>query len=200
MDAAVDYLRYKKTTQNAFLERPLSILRSRKVKKYCRDQAVLDFGCGAGLLNLIALRDVASSLSGFDQLFLNQKTWLSPEGFTLFGSYDCIPNNAFDIITSLAVFEHIQPDELPEVLNRLKSKLKVGGKIVGTVPTPLGKPVLEFVSFRLKLIDESQIRDHKVYYDQVSLESQVKKSGLKLGYYEKFQFGMNSFFVLEMID
>jgi len=154
----------------------------------------LDFGCGAALVNLRALRGTAASLAGFDQLFLNQKTNQTAEGFTLYGSYDSLPQHSFDVITALAVFEHIEPAELPEVLIRLKQALKTGGCIVGTVPTPLGQPVLEFLSYKLKLIDETQIRDHKIYYSESTLREQFEKVGMSSVEYKTFQIGMNSFF------
>jgi SAM-dependent methyltransferase len=144
---------------------------------------------------VLALTDVASSLAGFDQLFLNRETTQTSEGFTLYGNYESLPEKSFDVITALAVFEHIEPSELPSVLNHLKKSLKEGGCIVGTLPTPLGRPVLEFLSYKLKLIDESQIRDHKIYYDQNGLRQQLKLAGYDLQEYYTFQFGMNSFFV-----
>ena len=199
VEAGLDYLKHKPTTQDALLERPLSWLRSKRVKPFCQDKAVLDFGCGAGLANLRALRGLASSLSGFDQLFLNRETTQTPEGFTLYGNYEALPEKSFDVITALAVFEHIEPAELPAVLSHLKKFLKNGGCIIGTVPTPLGKPVLEFLSYKLKLIDETQIRDHKIYYNQFAISQQFRLAGLELREYCTFQFGMNSFFVASTI-
>jgi len=199
VEAGLDYLKQKPTTQDAVLERPLSWLRSRRAKPYCQNRAVLDFGCGAGLVNLRALKGTAASLSGFDQLFLNRETTQTPEGFMLYGKYDALPEKSFDVITALAVFEHIEPSELPSVLIHLKKALKEGGLIIGTVPTPIGQPVLEFLSYNLKLIDETQIRDHKIYYNQFSISQQFRLAGLELREYRTFQFGMNSFFIASTI-
>lgn len=198
VDSCQDYLKHKPTTQNAILEKPLSWLRSKAVRPYCTNKAVLDFGCGAGLVNLRTLVGTAASLAGFDQLFTNRETTQTPEGFTLYGNYEALPENSFDVITALAVFEHIEPPELPVVLKHLKKALRKGGLVIGTVPTPAGQPVLEFLSYKLKLIDETQIRDHKIYYDKLALTEQFRAAGLRLLKYRTFQFGMNSFFVTEV--
>ena len=72
--------------------------------------------------------------------------------------------------------------------------------LVGTVPTPQAGPVLEFISYRLRLIDESQIRDHKVYYDDFWLSAMVGKTTTwKVSSYKKFQLGLNSLFTLRLV-
>ena len=190
-----DYLQTKATTQKALLEKPLSWLRCLKVRKYCVGKSVLDFGCGAGLTNLLALRGQAAHLAGLDQLFFGTPPRTNADGIAIYGSYDELPQSAFDVITALAVFEHIEPAELPLVLTNLKRSLKKGGLVVGTVPTPRGQPVLEFLSYKLGLIDESQIRDHKKYYNREELADQFASAGFKLVDYKTFQAGMNSFFV-----
>lgn len=55
-----------------------------------------------------------------------------------------------------------------EELDVLLAQLPIGVDCITSLaclnrPTPWAKPVLEFLSYRLNLVDESQIRDHKVY-------------------------------------
>ena len=69
--------------------------------------------------------------------------------------------------------------------------------LLATVPTPWAKPVLEFLSYKLRLIDPSQIKDHEVYYNKTMLENALQGTGWKLDFYKRFQFGMNSFFQLK---
>jgi 2-polyprenyl-3-methyl-5-hydroxy-6-metoxy-1,4-benzoquinol methylase len=190
-----DYLQTKNTTQKAILEKPLSWMRCLKGRKYCSGKRVLDFGCGAGLTNLRALQGVAAERAGLDQLFFGTPPCKNPDGIYIYGSYEDLPQTSFDVITALAVFEHIEPIELPIVLNNLKRSLKKDGLIVGTVPTPRGQPVLEFLSYKLGIIDESQIRDHKKYYSRNELAEQFASAGLAMIDYQTFQLGMNSFFV-----
>ena len=56
---------------------------------------------------------------------------------------------------------------------------------------------LEFLSYKLRLIDPSQIKDHEVYYNKTMLENALQGTGWKLDFYKRFQFGMNSFFQLK---
>lgn len=76
-------------------------------------------------------------------------------------------DNYFDLITMLAVLEHIEnPDDMFKEIYRV---LKPNGNLILTTPTPRAKPVLEFLSFRLKLIDKKEILDHKRYWNKNEL-------------------------------
>ena len=95
----------------------------------------------------------------------------------------------------MASFEHIDPFVLINILSELSNKTSKDAIIFGTTPTPLGRPVLEFLSYRLKLIDESQIRDHEIYYDDFWFNKILSKTNWYLSYYRTFQFGLNSEFI-----
>ena len=96
----------------------------------------------------------------------------------------------------MAVFEHINPFNLRKILDEIYSKTSKNAIIFGTTPTPLSRPVLEILSYKMKLIDESQIRDHKVYYDDFWLKSILTKTNWRIRSYRTFQFGLNSEFIL----
>ena len=96
----------------------------------------------------------------------------------------------------MAVFEHIPPFQLVDVLVALDRVSTPDALILGTVPTPSARPVLEFLSFKLGLIDPSQISDHWVYYDDLWLKEIVALSPWRVKSYQRFQFGMNSQFIL----
>ena len=114
----------------------------------------------------------------------------------LYQSIDLLPRNDYEIITALAVFEHIPPFELLKILDKLALYSVPEAQIFGTVPTPKARPVLELLSFQLGLIDPSQIKDHWVYYDDLWLGEILALSPWKIASYKKFQFGLNSQFVL----
>ncbi len=65
------------------------------------------------------------------------------------------------------------------------------------MPTLLARPVLEMLSYHLRLIDASQIRNHMVYYDNLWLPEILSDTPWQLQCYHTFQLGMNSFFMLE---
>lgn len=92
----------------------------------------------------------------------------------------------------LAVIEHLSnPIAMLREIERL---LVPNGILLLTAPSHAAKPVLEFLSYKLHIIDEREIRDHKRYYnkcDFIEFLAQVPK--LKLIQHNYFQCGMNNF-------
>lgn len=189
----------KGTSQSAFLEGTLTRMRTRQVRPHIHNKRILDFGCGEHLTTLRNLRTNALDVAGYDILFQGLPPQLSYDGIPIYGNLDQIKEK-FDVVTALACFEHIESDQLPAILEQLQSILSSNGIIIGTVPRPPAKPVLEFLSYRLGLIDPSQILDHKVYYNEKRLRKVAEEGGFELIRYSCFQFWMNSFFVLKPIQ
>lgn len=111
---------------------------------------------------------------------------------------DTLPfeNNSFDIVTMLAVLEHL--DRPGEICAEIVRVLKDGGKLVLTVPGKRAKPVLEFLSYRLGIVNRAEIEDHKKYYDLMELESLAAAfDNLEIVLHMYFQFGMNNFCVMQ---
>ncbi|MCX6126889.1 MAG: class I SAM-dependent methyltransferase [Proteobacteria bacterium] len=194
----------KTTTQHAPLERLLTWFRIRKVLPYVKSKAVvLDFGCGRHLGALRALKSIASVRIGVDSCFKNLPAEESSDGILACGSFLEVEQALqlkgarVDTILSLACFEHLEQHEFQGVLKQLDALSGIDCRLVGTVPTPWAKPVLEFLSYRLHLIDPSQIEDHKVYYDRAKIEQVLVGTTWLLTEYRLFQFAMNSFFVLK---
>lgn len=155
----------------------------------------MDFGCGEHLQTLSGIKSRITKGIGYDILFRGLPPQTSPMGFKIYGSISEI-NIKVDTIISLACFEHIEPEKLPDILKELVSVSHNDTIIVGTVPRPPAKPILEFLSYKLRLIDPSQIKDHKVYYSEKTLRAVLNNSGWILSEYKTFQFYMNSFFIL----
>lgn len=97
----------------------------------------------------------------------------------------------FDMVTMLAVLEHL--NNPMRLMHEVERVLRPGGRLVLTVPAPAAKPVLEFLAFRLGLVSEEEIRDHKRYYGQAELACFL--SGLETMRIESlwsFQLGFNT--------
>jgi hypothetical protein len=192
----------KSTTQRAPLERLLTYLRTRKILPFVRGACVLDFGCGLHLRTLRAVGLRTSARYGIDSAFTKVKAHKTTDGIGVSGSFSELKSMLasdhieIDCIVSLACFEHLDVEECQSVLRELHSVSTSRAILVGTVPTPPAKPVLEFLSYRLGLIDRSQIEDHKIYYDKAGLQHALLNTGWQMAEYKTFQFGMNSFFKL----
>ena len=191
----------KVTTQKAPLESLLTYLRTQKIKPYVTGKNILDFGCGQHCSTLTTLEPLVQKRVGMDIFYRGQGILEEGDDFYIVVCFETLrsllanKNFQVDCITALASFEHLEIEELTYVLQELKSTT-IAKQIVGTVPTPLAKPILEFLSYKLRLIDPSQIRDHKVYYSHAHLQQVAQAGGWSLVEYQTFQFGLNSFFLL----
>jgi ubiquinone/menaquinone biosynthesis C-methylase UbiE len=98
-----------------------------------------------------------------------------------------IEDSIVDVITSLAVLEHIQHPAT--FVNEILRVLKPRGCCILTTPSPRAKPLLEFLACR-RIISEQDIRDHKHYYTSNQLRCLLSEfTSVKISY---FQFGFNT--------
>ena len=106
-------------------------------------------------------------------------------------------DNSFDLVTLMAVLEHLEKplDILREIHRVLDKNGAAPGKLVGTAPAKLAKPVLEFLSYKLKIVNEAEIRDHKRYFNKKELTEILKTAGFRHVEHKYFQLGMNNFFI-----
>jgi 2-polyprenyl-3-methyl-5-hydroxy-6-metoxy-1,4-benzoquinol methylase len=110
---------------------------------------------------------------------------------------DALPcaSDSYDIVTMLAVLEHLShPNEMVGEIARV---LKPGGRLVLTVPSKAAKPVLEFLAYRVGIVSEAEIRDHKCYYDRALLTTLFADTGLEIEQHRYFQLGMNNYLVCQ---
>ena len=182
------------TSQNAPLERILSYFRYKRTIKYIKNKKVLDFGCGIKNWNYEFIGRYPKLLHGLDRSM--PSAGVNHNVFDIFRDIQDLPFNDYEIVLSMAVFEHIDPFILIDILNELTDRTSKNAIIFGTTPTPLARPVLEFLSYKLKLIDESQVRDHEIYYDDFWFNKILSNTNWILSYYKTFQFGLNSEFIL----
>ena len=179
------------------LEPVLSHLRMLKVIKYIERYSspiVLDIGCGKKYWLLNKLKNKIDKGYGIDKHITNQ----SSKNIKLI-NYNLehgIPlrNNEIDVITMLAVLEHLNDPLF--ILSEINRVLKPGGMILLTVPTIWSQPVLEFLSFKLGIVDPILIQDHKTYYNrQMLTELFSEVEGLFIEEHKYFQCFMNNFVI-----
>jgi len=182
-----------KTTQKAFLEKFLAKQRSKQILPFVKGKNVLDFGCGLDAWNANLIYSHCKNVVGIEQ---NQTVSIKVGKVNVFPSLNDMPHIKFDVVLALAVFEHIDPFALINILNQLSHFCSKDALLIGTAPTPRARPILEFLSFKLNLIDPTQTKDHKVYYDDLWLKTLTNRSRWTLISYKKFQLGCNARFVM----
>lgn len=182
-----------------FLDRFLRDWRIRKSIPYIRaHDCVLDLGCyDASLLKKLKTKPIAHSI-GMDLLLAeisrNDDYSLYPGKFP-----DDLPLNiTFDIITLLAVLEHIPSEEQLQLRDNCYKYLNKKGRIIITVPSPFVDQIL-WVLTKLRLIDGMSVEEHYGFkVEDVPLIFSSKQ--FKLIKHKKFQLGLNNLFVFEKRD
>lgn len=178
-------------------EKVLGHLRYLKIRKYiftAEKPVCVDIGCGFDGRFLRKISRYIGRGYGFD-IRANEAQY---------GNIKIINNRRYDgklpigdrkadCVFMLAVLEHLPEDSF--LLQEAVRVLKGGGYFILITPTPMAKPVLEFLSYRLHLISEESIREHQHYYTKKELLELMKKHGCDIAAYHRFQFGFNELIV-----
>ena len=190
-----------KTNWN-ILDKIIAKFRYMQVDRYVVENGnIVDIGCGQEGKFLLRHKRKIKNGYGFDYKIHNYKVdniqFINNEKNE---KIELLPNS-IDVVFLNAVLEHLQKPK--EVLSEATNVLKKGGKIVMTTPTPFSKPILECMAYKLKMINEAEIREHVHYYSKRDIEDLIeelnKKYNLKLFKYKKFEFGLNSLIVIEKV-
>jgi ubiquinone/menaquinone biosynthesis C-methylase UbiE len=190
-----------RTSDFNLLDHIIAHWRLTRVKKYIKKKdVVLDFGCGMQSLLLNKIRFIIKKGVGIDSHVENYESetnisYIKHE----FVNQLPLESNFFDVITILAVYEHIALNKTGKLLNEFYRVLKPGGIVIMTVPSPISKPILEFLAFNLKVISRIQIEDHKKYYTKNCLFNDLQASKLEVYQHHYFQFGCNNFIIAKKL-
>lgn len=153
---------------------------------------VIDLGCGYKGYFLKTISSKIKEGIGFD---LEVDTSQLPSNITLkitqVDQAIPLPDNVADIITALAIVEHVDnPRKLYQEAFRI---LKPGGKLIITTPSKKSQALLEFMAFKLKIISCQEITDHKRYYDLKKLKGGLIEAGFNQNniVVSHFELGLN---------
>jgi SAM-dependent methyltransferase len=159
-------------------------------------KVIADFGSGYDARLLVSLLSARVATSGVavDTEFKPTLTTVPNLILTTANLNELIPlpDASVDVALSLAVLEHL---DKPEVfLRELYRIVRPGGVVLLTTPGPTSKPVLEFLAFRLGIIDRHEIADHKQYFSSVMLHDAFVAAGFTPAavHPKRFLFGMNN--------
>lgn len=184
-----------------FLENILLFLRLRQIKKYLKNignkKVICDIGCGYNAKSLQELLKNFPEIEKCVGVDISINKNLNIEKINLIKSdlNKALPinNDSFDVVISLAVIEHL--DNYNLVIREMHRILKTGGYLFLTTPSKFSKPILEFLAFKLKILDETEIRDHKKYFLKNELKEILKNYLLNDIKIKSFQLGLNTLVV-----
>jgi len=185
------------STKGSWLDALIWRMRVRKITGHLPPKVPLavDLGCGrtAPLLRELLAHGAIERAIGVDLApdFKAQSNGLEFIQADLNGKLP-IASASVDVVFSLAVLEHLTEPGLH--LAEVHRILKPSGTLMLTTPSPRGKPVLEFLAFRLGVIDRAEIEDHKTYFDSSMLRTALAQAGFDLDHATvgTFQLGMNN--------
>src|SRR5258706_2302960 len=172
------------------LEYILSLIRIQVANKYIKEGTkVADLGCG---YNGIFLRRIAKRIKlgdGYDVSVKNKNLTKN----IILNNTDLNKNNFgkskyYDHVTALAVLEHVENPN--RFLKLAKKILKPGGTLIITTPHKRSKKILELFS-RIGILSKEEIGDHKNYFDEHRMKTDLKNLDFKIIKLGTFEFGLN---------
>jgi SAM-dependent methyltransferase len=101
----------------------------------------------------------------------------------------------FDVVTMLAVLEHLTPVEQKAAAEATHRLLAVGGVVIVTVPAPVVDQLLHWLT-RLRVLDGMEAEQHHGF-DPAEVTPLMEAVGLRLLRHRRFELGLNHLFVFE---
>ena len=177
-----------------FLSRQRGQMADRLIPPASRKGRLLDVGCGEHhrFLNSTEF----ANKYGLDRLAARNAHASGPDVVTRLDcdieTVDRLPfdDGYFDIVTMLAVFEHIEPQRLVHLMAEIKRVLKPEGLCILTTPAAWTDAVLRTLA-ALRLVDPVMIDEHKDAYSHAKIAAILERAGfvrdrLRFGYFEMF--------------
>lgn len=177
------------------LDRYLRDVRIGRARPFVRSgDVVLDVGCADGEM-FRQWRGVISRGIGMDPTLGEPRVGETYE--LLPGTFpDAAPRDVeVDVITMLAVLEHMPPAAQERLADACDALLKPGGRVVITVPSPRVDDILHVLD-RLRLVDGMSMHEHYGFRpgDTPALFPPPR---YRLRKQQRFQLGLNNLFVFE---
>jgi SAM-dependent methyltransferase len=159
-----------------------------------RGDSVLDVGCGDGEM-FRRWRGFIGHGTGIDPALTEKRV---TDGYELLpGSFpDAAPEGVtYDVITMLAVLEHMPPAVQAKLAGACDALLKPGGRVVITVPSPRVDDILHVLD-RLRLIEGIAMHEH-YGFRPADTPSIFPPPRFRLVRHRRFQLGLNNLFVFD---
>lgn len=106
-----------------------------------------------------------------------------------------VPDERFDVITMLAVVEHLPESAYADTGTAVARHLRPGGRLVITVPEPAVDRIVHLLG-RVRLVDGMALHEHHGFATE-EVARIFEPHGLRLVAHRRFQLGLNNLFVFE---
>ncbi|MBP7528442.1 MAG: class I SAM-dependent methyltransferase [Syntrophorhabdaceae bacterium] len=96
----------------------------------------------------------------------------------------------FEVVTMLAVLEHMEPRKVLRIFQEIERILKPGGVFIITTPAKWTKGLLKYLA-RINMVSAVEIEEHKAAYSRKQVVAILKEAGfhrssIRSGYFELF--------------
>lgn len=172
-----------------FLAKKRAQITDKLIPLQLRAGKILDIGCGT--VPYFLMNTTFHEKHGIDKNVQLSDNIIQLQRFD-FETCDKIPfdDNFFDVITMLAVIEHIEPNKVSAILEEIRRILKPNGRLILTTPAPWSDALLRLLA-KLKIVSSEEIDDHKAVYSH-GLTSHLlctagfERAKMNFGYFEIF--------------
>ncbi len=177
------------------LDRYLRNRRIKFVREFLSAESdVLDIGCADGAM-FEQLKGCYRYGYGVEPTLGGE---VETESYHLFPGVfpDAMPSDVqVDLVTLLAVLEHLPPAEQISLAESCHAALKPGGRVLVTVPSPRVDELLHVLS-KMRLIDGMSMHEH-YGFEPANTPGIFSEPSFRVIEHRRFQFGLNNLFVFE---
>lgn len=192
------------TRGKGVLERFLALHRVRLAKRllqksgYARIGTLIDIGCGT--YPLFLLTSGAVKRYGLDRIENVRPSVRRRAQLVHFDIEESRPlpfdDQTADVISLLAVFEHIEHERLEYLFREIFRCLKPSGVCIVTTPSVWSDPLLRLLA-RLRVVSPAEIEEHKEFLTTPVILDLFRKAGFFRTEHGFFEFFLNRWFVLK---
>jgi ubiquinone/menaquinone biosynthesis C-methylase UbiE len=172
-----------------FLSLQRSKIANRLIPIELRNGKILDIGCGSIpiFLNTILFKEKY----GIDKIECRNSRNIQFVRHD-FEEISVLPfqDNSFDVVSLLAVIEHIKPEKVSLLVDEIRRVLKPDKILILTTPAAWSDRLLRLMA-KLRLVSSFEIEEHKDIYTtkklkNILIQSGFLKSEIQTGYFEFF--------------
>jgi 2-polyprenyl-3-methyl-5-hydroxy-6-metoxy-1,4-benzoquinol methylase len=179
------------------LDRVLQRIRVRTVSPFIkRGSRLLDIGCAEGVLYQQIRR--LDKYVGVDPDAPITAPWPNARFIRdTFPTSKLDPSERFDVITALAVLEHVPPHVQPRFAQSCAQLVVPGGCVALTVPSPIVDSILKLLKSTFLL---DGMRDDQHYgFDPAGTRALFEPYGFHMEGHRRFELGLNHLFVFRRL-